>query len=161
MHHRLKQKFTTDEDALISSMVAAGGPKKWRAIAQQLKGRTAQQCRERWVNYLSPGVRKDPWSDSEDRLLREKVAEAGHQWSRIAGFFDGRTDVSLKHRYLKLMRRDRKLEKKRQKMGSTAPAAIGSDDEGGAFWLEDQNDCDEWDLELFDEMSPELSESEK
>jgi hypothetical protein len=32
--------------------------KRWAAIAQQLPGRIAKQCRERWHNHLDPGICK-------------------------------------------------------------------------------------------------------
>jgi hypothetical protein len=151
---RVKRKFTPEEDDVIMAMVESQGAKHWRVIAEHLGGRTARQCRERWLNYLSPSVTKASWTEPEDALLREKVTELGPQWSRIARLFAGRTDIALKHRHLKLIRRDRMAERRAQK-GRPAPmpmppAAI-SDDEGGAFWIDDGADFGQgWEFDVFD-----------
>jgi hypothetical protein len=155
--HRVKQKFTSEEDGVIVSMVESGGAKHWRLIAERLGGRTARQCRERWMNYLSPSVAKCAWGADEEALLRQKVTELGPQWSRIARSFAGRTDVALKNRYLRLMRRDRMAERKQRKAAAhpaplpdPAPALI-SDDEGGAFWIDDGADYGHgWEFDVFD-----------
>jgi len=41
-----------------------------------LSHHTAVQCMCRWKNVLSPTVRKGPWTEEEDALLRELVAKA-------------------------------------------------------------------------------------
>jgi hypothetical protein len=169
LSRRFKQKFTPDEDQVIVSMVKSGGARQWRLIAEHLDGRTARQCRERWVNYLSPAVTKSAWTAEEENLLREKVTELGKQWSRIAGFFNGRTDVSLKNRYLKLVRRDRMAERRIRKGAArdrtperpcAVTTAVLSDDEGGAFWIDDGGDSGGlgWEFDLFDAGLTEVGE---
>lgn len=71
----------------------------WIAVAEQLPGRTARQCRDRWVNYLSPSNKNGPWSHEEDQLLAEKYIEHGPQWTTIAKFFDGRSENNVKNRW--------------------------------------------------------------
>jgi hypothetical protein len=168
---RQKQKFGPDEDDIIRAAADAHGPRKWRLVAERLVGRTARQCRERWVNYLSPDVTKAPWAADEESLLRAKVAEFGPLWSRIARFFVGRTDVCLKNRYLKLLRKDRKAERKmlKQVMRFAAPAPVsappapsntGDDDlDGGAFFLEDnETGRDDWQFDSFSFVHGDLGE---
>jgi hypothetical protein len=145
---RPKQRFTAEEDAVIMSMVDVHGPCKWRLAADQLSGRTARQCRERWINYLSPDVSSAPWTAAEDGLLRAKVTELGPIWCRIARSFVGRTDVCLKHRYLKLARGDRKAARRLQKQ-----EAANVDDDQDAFFLnDDQTGCDDWQYDSFNFM---------
>jgi hypothetical protein len=149
-----KRKFTADEDAVIKSMVNVHGPRKWRLAADQLPGRTARQCRERWLNYLSPDVSRAPWAAAEDGLLRAKVAELGPIWCRIASAFVGRTDVCVKNRYLKLARGDRKAARRSQKR---AEANVG--DDGGAFFLDDdQTGHDDWQYDSLYCMPTEFGE---
>jgi hypothetical protein len=150
-------------------MVASGGPKHWRLIAARLVGRTARQCRERWVNYLSPLVTQCAWTADEENLLLEKVTEFGKQWSRIATFFDGRTDVSLKNRYLKLLRRERMTERRARKAAAriaksesprTHTTAALSNEEVGTCWLNDARGYDTygWGFDAFDaKLSGEFS----
>lgn len=104
-HTKSKQKFTPEEDQIIIEQVNKNGQKGWRHIAEHLPGRTARQCRERWVNYLSPNVSRDPWKKDEDDLIVKLVSEHGQQWSKISSFFPLRTDVMLKNRWSYLKRR--------------------------------------------------------
>jgi hypothetical protein len=145
---RLKQKFTMEEDHLIVSRVQEYGAKLWKVIAAGLPGRTARQCRERWVNYLSPDVRAVQWTIDEENLLRTKVGEYGQLWSRLVRFFVGRTDVSLKNHYRKLMRRDHKKECKKTK-AIDLKVSIDGEDEGGAYFIEgDQSSVrEDWQLD--------------
>jgi hypothetical protein len=52
-----------------------------------LAGRTGKQCRERWHNQLDPGIKKEGWTDEEDRFvpcppaaLRHIRAPSPHSW---------------------------------------------------------------------------------
>ena len=41
----------------------------WNDISNQIGGRTAKQCRERWQNHLDPLLKFGNWSAEEDTLL--------------------------------------------------------------------------------------------
>jgi hypothetical protein len=47
-----------------------------------------------------------PWSQSEDDLLRQKHSEFGPKWAQISPFFNGRSDVALKNRWIAINVRD-------------------------------------------------------
>jgi hypothetical protein len=100
--------FTPEEDERLRLLVERY-KHDWEEIARQLPGRNVRQCKERWMNYLSPQISLDPWTDAEDRLLLEKATELGPKWVRIARFFPNRTDINVKSRWFRLMRRNRKL----------------------------------------------------
>ncbi|KAK8887792.1 hypothetical protein M9Y10_038849 [Tritrichomonas musculus] len=97
-----RSKFTPQEDATLKELVAKYGSTKWSEIAMKLPNRTGRQCRERWKNYLAPGIQNGPWSQEEDALLVQKVKELGTMWSKMVQFFPGRTDVNLKNRWVTL-----------------------------------------------------------
>lgn len=97
-----RSKFTPQEDATLKELVAKYGSTKWSEIAMKLPNRTGRQCRERWKNYLAPGIQNGPWSPEEDALLVQKVKELGTMWSKMVPFFPGRTDVNLKNRWVTL-----------------------------------------------------------
>ncbi|OHT12122.1 Myb-like DNA-binding domain containing protein [Tritrichomonas foetus] len=95
----LKRKFTQEEDELLLSIVQKTGPCKWDKIAAAIPGRNGRQCRDRYINYLSPNVNHDEWTIEEDLLLRSKVKELGTCWSQISKYFVGRTGPALKNRW--------------------------------------------------------------
>jgi hypothetical protein len=95
----IKGSFLEDEDKRIIRFVEQHGEANWRSIKGLLPNRTPKQCRERWINHLSPAVRKEPWTDAEDALIFGLYLDLGRQWSRIAPSLPGRTDNSVKNRF--------------------------------------------------------------
>jgi hypothetical protein len=71
--------------------------------------RTARQCKERWINYLSPALNTAAWTPEEDRLLLEKQRDYGSKWAQIAKFFPNRTDGMVKNRFNRLQRRQARV----------------------------------------------------
>lgn len=81
-----KIKFTPEEDDQLTEIVERIGTNDWELVSREMKKRTARQCRERWINYLSPELRNDPWTEEEDKLLDELYAEMGSRWHKIAEY---------------------------------------------------------------------------
>lgn len=94
-----RQKFSKEEDEVLKNMVKIYGAKKWSRIASMIPGRTPRQCRDRYANYLAPGVSSSEWTLNEDKLLAEKFSEYGSQWTLISRFLHGRTPNSIKNRW--------------------------------------------------------------
>ena len=109
--HRRK-KFTAQEDEKLLHLVNQLGTSNWAAISEKMPGRNPRQVRDRYFNYLSPDVVNGPWTQTEDDLLMTKYNELGPTWKRIAAFFPTRTDINVKSRYQKLVRRQRKMARK-------------------------------------------------
>jgi hypothetical protein len=61
--------WTKEEDEKLRGLVETIGPKNWSSIAKYFSGRIGKQCRERWHNHLNPDIKKDKWTDDEDRTL--------------------------------------------------------------------------------------------
>ena len=84
-----------------------------------MENRTLRQCKERWFNYLQPGVNSNPWTKEEDIRLAEMVKNFGNSWSKIKQYFPRRTDVNIKNRWSKLsqlMKQPiKKVERKEEK----------------------------------------------
>jgi hypothetical protein len=94
--------WTPEEDQLLRLAVQVYGPntEKWSKIAECVPGRTNKNCRKRWFHSLNPSLRKGPWTEEEDRLLREGVARyPKKQWSKIADIIHGRTDDQCAKRW--------------------------------------------------------------
>jgi hypothetical protein len=116
-----RSKFSSAEDQALTDVVHQHGTKDWTYNAKFLPGRNARQCRDRWLNYLSPTVGNGPWSPEEERLLIAKREEFGTAWKHIASFFPGRTDINVKSRWLIIQRRVRKVVRV-QSVAAAAPA---------------------------------------
>jgi myb proto-oncogene protein len=97
---RFKCKFTAAEDVQLTDVVQHSGCKNWAAVARQIPGRNARQCRERWMNYINPNLERTPLTAEEECLLEQKFAEHGTRWQLIASFFPDRGKHFIKNHWL-------------------------------------------------------------
>ena len=82
--------------------------KNWTIIANEIDGRTAKQCRERWCNHLDPSIIKGNWTEEEDALILQRQKEMGNKWSKISKMLLGRTENAVKVRWKALDRAAKK-----------------------------------------------------
>jgi hypothetical protein len=54
------------------------------SLADVHKTGTGKQCRERWHNQLDPNIKKEGWSEEEDRILLQAHTELGNHWVEIS-----------------------------------------------------------------------------
>ena len=95
----IRRSFTEYEDEQIKKLVQEFGDQNWKKIAEHLKTRSARQCRERYKNYLTPGIVNGPWTKEEDELLIQKFHEYGAKWIQIASFYPTRSEINIKNRW--------------------------------------------------------------
>mmetsp|Transcript_1891 Transcript_1891/g.2165 ORF Transcript_1891/g.2165 Transcript_1891/m.2165 type:complete len:507 (+) Transcript_1891:213-1733(+) len=86
----------------------------WGQICKSIKGRTAKQCRERWVNNLDPDIRKGQWTPEEDQKIMELHAHFPKKWAMISKNLPGRTENSVKIRYKTLARAAKTANEKKK-----------------------------------------------
>jgi hypothetical protein len=55
--------------------------KNWKLLSELLGTKNGKQIRERFINKLDPKIKKDEWTDSEDRLIIELHSKIGSKWS--------------------------------------------------------------------------------
>lgn len=108
----VKGHWSKEEDQKLLGLITAYTEKgsisniNWAAIAQQIPGRNAKQCRERWFLNLDPSINRGPWTAEEDERLLKLAAQCGGRWSLISRNMPGRTENSVKTRYHSLQRQE-------------------------------------------------------
>lgn len=144
----VKTKFTPEEDERIRQLVQQHGTENWALIASHMKGRKTRQVRERYQYFLAPELKSDHWTEEEDSMLMAMVGKLGKHWKHISERFPGRTDINVKNRYNKLMRRNNKKERAESKKFrlaesdvAKASASKNEDAYAGEFWLKNIESC--------------------
>ncbi|KAK8846465.1 hypothetical protein M9Y10_020487 [Tritrichomonas musculus] len=110
---RPKKTFTPEEDQTINLVVRLFGNRNWEMISTFLKGRTAKQCRDRYMNYLRPEFENIEWTQIEDDLILELYSKHGSKWSLISKYFPNRSQISIKNRY-KFLQNTTSIEKNKK-----------------------------------------------
>jgi hypothetical protein len=106
-------RWTSDEDAELTSAVANTCKKKWGneykpdwdAVAVLVLGRTKRQCVMRWLSTLKPSIALatgsvGTWAEDEDKKLRDAVLTyGGKNWKEIAALIPGLTKLECYNRW--------------------------------------------------------------
>ncbi|EAY21067.1 Myb-like DNA-binding domain containing protein [Trichomonas vaginalis G3] len=105
-----RRMFTPEEDLLIVTLINGKEKKNWKEIANYLNGRTPRQVRERFRNYLSPGIVNGPWTREEDEYLKTLHLQFGSKWSKISSFFKNRSEINIKNRWSSISKNNQSME---------------------------------------------------
>ncbi|KAI5967863.1 BAS1 [Candida margitis] len=99
-----KGKWTPEEDELLVKAFQKFGS-AWLKVAQEIKGRTDDQCAKRYVEVLDPKTkdRLKPWTEEEDLLLIKQVKLYGTKWRTICSAFESRPSLTCRNRWRKLV----------------------------------------------------------
>ncbi|CAJ1943874.1 unnamed protein product [Sphenostylis stenocarpa] len=97
-YERKKGLWNAEEDTVLINYVKKHGKGKWNRIPKVtgLK-RSGKSCRLRWMNYLTPEVKRGDFSEEEEDLVIRLHNLLGNRWSLIAGRIPGRTDNQVKN----------------------------------------------------------------
>ncbi|KAJ4973493.1 hypothetical protein NE237_006667 [Protea cynaroides] len=112
-----KGLWTVEEDKILMDYIAVHGKGRWNHIAKVtgLK-RSGKSCRLRWMNYLSPDVKKGNFSEEEDDLIIRLHNLLGNRWSLIAGRVPGRTDNQVKNHWNHYLSKKLGIQKKNNRV---------------------------------------------
>nr|QMX78320.1 PaGL1-like1 [Platanus x hispanica] len=115
-NHYKKGLWTVEEDKILMDYIKVHGKGRWNRVAKMtgLK-RCGKSCRLRWINYLSPNVKRDDFSEEEDDLIIRLHNLLGNRWSLIAGRVPGRTDNQVKNHWNTCLSKKLGIKKKKKK----------------------------------------------
>lgn len=87
---------------LVNESQESGVRCTWAKIAESIPWRTGKQCRDRWMTYLNPKIKKlkqTPWTPEEDAIILDGWKKWGCCWSKIARMLKGRPPPHIKNRF--------------------------------------------------------------
>ncbi|CAM9226432.1 unnamed protein product [Phaeothamnion confervicola] len=107
--------FWSEEEDERLLVLAATYTSQWATVAAYMVGRTPKQCRERFTNYLNPGLNTAPWSPEEDAVLLELHRMRGNRWAEISRELGtSRAENHVKNRLGRLQRQQDRTEEERE-----------------------------------------------
>ncbi|KAM7254858.1 hypothetical protein ACFE04_020099 [Oxalis oulophora] len=151
------QYWTADEDRLLIKLVDKYGSKNWARIDKMMQVRSGKQCRERWYNHLKPNIKKDEWSDEEDKALIRAHKDIGSKWAKIAKIIPGRTESSVKNHWNATMRRQFSTDKPKYRY--RPPKSSFLLDYIKTLNVEHPSDTDKYSVTISDHQKPSSSNS--
>ncbi|TCD71353.1 hypothetical protein EIP91_011124 [Steccherinum ochraceum] len=103
-----KGAWTEQEDLQLRRAVEVFGH-AWSDVCTFVAGRTSDQCRDRWQDFLNPTVTRTKWTEAEDQALYNAIEQVGEgKWKEVSRLMNGRTDSMCRNRYVTLMKRKQK-----------------------------------------------------
>lgn len=134
-----KSAWTAEEDRLLLALFKQH-PYKWANIARAIPGRTDDACSKRYQEALDPNLKKDEWTEEEDRKLLDFLARNGGpskpQW-KLIGQELNRSGLGCRNRWRLLERKKNPIIKaaalRRQEGNQTVSHPGGADAETRVF----------------------------
>jgi hypothetical protein len=100
-------QWTNAEDELLKAGVMKYGKQNWGRIASLITRKSADQCKQRWTEWIDPAISRSDWSHDEELKLMELAESMPSLWRSIAGQLPGRTAAMCMAHYEYLLDRAR------------------------------------------------------
>ena len=68
--------------------------------------KNGKQIRERFINKLDPKIKKDDWTEEQDRKILELYSKIGSKWSQISKYLPGRPENKIKNRFYSFIQKN-------------------------------------------------------
>ncbi|KAJ4959034.1 hypothetical protein NE237_026145 [Protea cynaroides] len=90
--------WSPEEDEVLINYISTYGHGCWSSLPRRAGlQRCGKSCRLRWINYLSPDLKRGKFSHQEISLITQLHRIIGNRWSLIAKQLPGRTDNEVKN----------------------------------------------------------------
>lgn len=108
-----RNKFRPEEDNELIKLVSIYSDNNWKKISEEMSrknnlnskdnsnnnNRTPRQCKDRYLNYLSPNINNRDWTVEEDQLLLLKTTLSYTHWKEMKQLFPGRSEIAIRNRF--------------------------------------------------------------
>ncbi|CAN6572744.1 unnamed protein product [Malus baccata var. baccata] len=115
-----KGAWTREEDNLLRQCVEIHGEGKWNQVSYKAGlNRCRKSCRQRWLNYLKPNIKRGDFTEDEVDLIIRLHRLLGNRWSLIARRLPGRTANAVKNYWNTRLRIDSRMKTVKNKSQET------------------------------------------
>lgn len=91
----------------------------WKTLSEKISSKAPNQCRERFLNYVCPGINKSEWTEVEDDVIRLLQPKYPGNWTKLSTHLKGRPPNAIKLRWRFLERKRLKRARKQSTNSSS------------------------------------------
>ncbi|BFG35325.1 hypothetical protein CerSpe_215990 [Prunus speciosa] len=120
-----KGTWSREEDERLRQYIQQHGEGKWHKVPLKAGlNRCRKSCRLRWLNYLSPNIKRGDFTEDEVDLMVRLRKLLRNRWSLIAGRLPGRTSNDVKNYWSTRLRKNMSSGAEKDKTLETTKTVI-------------------------------------